>query len=181
MEHDVILHFWFSELKPRQWFVADSGVDAQIRERFLMMWESACRGELAHWRVTQEGRLAEILILDQFSRNLWRNDARAWAQDVMALALAQQAIAQPEFPPRDAHRRNFMLMPLMHSESPQVHQQALRLFDFPGNARTLRVERQHQAIIERFGRYPHRNALLGRESTSAERAFLASSTLSFMK
>lgn len=181
MKHEVIIHFWFVELTPRQWFVAESGVDAQIRQRFLKLWEKASAGGLAHWRATQAGRLAEILILDQFSRNLWRNDARAWAQDAMALTLAQEAVAQPDFPPPDANKRNFMLMPFMHSESAEVHQQALRLFDFPGNGQTLRVERQHKAIIDRFGRYPHRNALLGRESTPDERAFIASSKLSFMK
>lgn len=181
MEHEVIIRFWFDELKPSQWFVADSRVDAQIRLRFLDIWEAACRGELAHWRATQDGRLAEILVLDQFSRNLWRNDARAWAQDDRALALAQEAIKQPAFPPQDANRRNFILMPLMHAESVEVHRLALQLFDFPGNEQTLRVERQHKAIIDRFGRYPHRNAHLGRTSTPDEQAFLASSTLGFMK
>ncbi|NDJ58565.1 DUF924 domain-containing protein [Enterobacteriaceae bacterium 4M9] len=189
MKHEVVIRFWFDELKPAQWFVADSRVDAQIRWYFLDVWEAACQdklahwrtGALAHWRATQDGRLAEILVLDQFSRNLWRNNARAWAQDDKALALAQEAIKQPEFPPQDANWRNFILMPLMHAESAAVHQQAIQLFDFAGNGQTLRAERQHKAIIDRFGRFPHRNALLGRTSTPEERAFLASSTLAFMK
>ncbi|QCT20433.1 DUF924 domain-containing protein [Jejubacter calystegiae] len=181
MDYREILHFWFSELKPGQWFRQSNRTDTRIRTRFFDVWQAATRGELAGWRGNISGRLAEILVLDQFSRNLWRRDARAFTQDGMALVLAQEALRQPDFGALGRVRRNFILMPFMHAESAVIQAQALRLFDIPGNEQTLRTARQHHFLIAQFGRYPHRNAVLGRDSTPGELDFMARESFAFMK
>jgi uncharacterized protein (DUF924 family) len=156
MKPESILHFWFTELTPKLHFAKDPALDEVIRTRFGATLEAAARCELFGWRTTPEGRLAEVLVLDQFSRNVYRDTPRAFAQDALALA-----------------QRSFAYMPYMHSESALVHTQAVALFDQPGMEDPLRFELRHQAIIERFGRYPHRNAILGREFTPEELAFLS--------
>jgi uncharacterized protein (DUF924 family) len=128
---------------------------------------------LAGWRKTGKGRLAEIIVLDQFSRNLFRDDPRAYAADPLALALAQEAIAADIPTAFSAKRRVFFYLPFMHSESRLVQTQSVRLFEGLGLAKNLDFARQHQAVIERFGRFPHRNAALGRTSTPEEIAYLA--------
>ena len=169
--HDV-LQFWFEEATPKQHFGKDAAFDAAIRERFADTHAAAARGELATWRDTADGRLAEVIVLDQFSRNLFRDDVRAFATDSMALVLAQEAIhvgADHEIP---AAQRAFLYMPFMHSESRVIHVDAERLFRQSGLERNYDFELKHKTIIERFGRYPHRNAVLGRVSTAEELAFL---------
>ena len=166
------LHFWFTELTPKQHFAKDPALDETIRARFGATLEAATKCELFAWRATPEGRLAEILVLDQFSRNVHRHTARAFAQDALALALAQALVASGQDRSLPLAQRSFAYMPYMHSESALIHAQALTLFAQPGMEDSLRFEQRHQAIIERFGRYPHRNALLGRESTPEELAFL---------
>ena len=167
------LHFWFTELTPKQHFAKDPALDETIRARFGATLEAATKCELFAWRATPEGRLAEILVLDQFSRNVHRHTARAFAQDALALALAQALVASGQDRSLPLAQRSFAYMPYMHSESALIHAQALTLFAQPGMEDSLRFEQRHQAIIERFGRYPHRNALLGRASTAEELAFLA--------
>ena len=167
------LHFWFTELTPKQHFAKDLALDETIRTRFGATLEAATKCELFAWRVTPEGRLAEVLVLDQFSRNVYRDTARAFAQDALALALAQALVARGQDRSLPLAQRSFAYMPYMHSESALIHAQALTLFTQPGMEDSLRFEQRHQAIIQRFGRYPHRNALLGRESTAEELAFLA--------
>lgn len=176
---DAVIAFWFGELEPVQWFRQDAELDEQIRERFATLHQAAAAGELWQWRETPEGRVAEILVLDQFSRNLFRDDPRAFAQDPMALVLAQEAVAQGADGELDVPRRCFLYMPYMHSESLKVHDEALRLFDQPGLEDNLRFEHRHRDILLRFGRYPHRNASLGRESTAEEIAFLEQPGSSF--
>lgn len=174
-----VLDFWFVEAGPKQWFSKSTAFDQALAERFRALYDAACRCELYAWRQSSRGALAEILLLDQFSRNIYRDQARAFAQDPLALSLAQHLVAQggdKELPPE---QRAFVYMPHMHSESPVIHQEALRLFDQPGLERNLDFERRHWAIIERFGRYPHRNAVLGRESTPEERDFLRQPGSSF--
>jgi uncharacterized protein (DUF924 family) len=127
---------------------------------------------LAGWRKTGKGRLAEIIVLDQFSRNLFRDDLRAYAADPLALALAQEAIAADIPTAFSAKRRVFFYLLFMHSESRLVQTQSVRLFEGLGLAKNLDFARQHQAVIERFGRFPHRNAALGRTSTPEEIAYL---------
>lgn len=173
VEPTDILRFWFEELNSNQWFKSTAELDEEIRTRFLASYEAASRCELQHWRTAPEGRLAEIIVLDQFSRNLFRDQAAAFASDPAALILAQEAVAADMHLKLQAEQRAFMLMPFMHSESLLIHEQAIVLFDQPGLESNLHAERWHKELIERFGRYPARNAALGRESTKEEKAYLA--------
>ena len=172
MKPHPILRFWFTELTPKQHYAKDAALDEAIRTRFGATLEAAARCELFAWRATPEGRLAEILVLDQFSRNVYRDTARAFAQDALALALAQELVASGQDRSLPLAQSSFAYMPYMHSESALIHAQAALLFSQPGMEDSLRFEQRHQAIIERFGRYPHRNAILGRASTAEELAFL---------
>jgi len=179
MHPHSILHFWFTELTPKQHFTKDPALDETIRTRFGATLEAAAKCELFAWRATPEGRLAEIVVLDQFSRNVYRDTPRAFAQDALALALAQELVASGQDRSLPLAQRSFAYMPYMHSESALVHTHAVTLFSQPGMEDTLRFELRHQAIIERFGRYPHRNAILGRSSTPEELAFLSEPGSSF--
>ncbi|WP_367065562.1 DUF924 family protein [Oryzisolibacter sp. LB2S] len=179
MTADTVLQFWFDELTPAQHFAKDARLDAAIAERFGATLEAAARGELWGWRTNALGRLAEILVLDQFSRNVFRDTPRAFAQDGMALLLAQELVASGQARTLPATQRAFAYMPYMHSESPLVQAEALRLFAEPGLEANLPFAQRHQAIIERFGRYPHRNAILGRQSSDEELAFLQQPGSSF--
>jgi uncharacterized protein (DUF924 family) len=179
MQPKEIIHFWFEELTPKQHFMKDAALDATIGARFGLTLETAARCELFAWRMTAEGRLAEIIVLDQFSRNVYRDTPRAFAQDTLALVLAQELVAcrrDRNLPPA---QRAFAYMPYMHSESALVHKQAVALFSQPGMEDTLSFELRHKAIIDRFGRYPHRNAILGRTSSAEELAFLSEPGSSF--
>lgn len=179
MQAQDILHFWFEELTPQQHFMKDPALDAAMRVRFEATLQAAARCELFAWRATPAGRLAEILVLDQFSRNVYRDTARAFAQDALALALAQELVASGQDRSLPTAQRVFAYMPYMHSESALIHGQALELFAQPGMENNLDFERRHKAIIDRFGRYPHRNAILGRTSTPEELAFLSEPGSSF--
>ena len=179
MHASDILHFWFTELTPQQHFAKDAALDESIHTRFGPTLEATARCELFAWRATPEGRLAEILVLDQFSRNVYRDTPRAFAQDALALALAQELVASGQDRSLPTAQRVFAYMPYMHSESAVIHEQALTLFAQPGMENNLDFERRHKAIIDRFGRYPHRNAVLGRASTPEELAFLSEPGSSF--
>jgi uncharacterized protein (DUF924 family) len=169
--HDI-LDFWFEEAGPKRWFRASEDFDALCRERFLDTLVAATRGECWTWRQSPAGRCAEIIVLDQLSRNLYRGTARAYAQDGMALVLAQEAVASGDDQRMNGDQRYFTYMPYMHSESLAVHDEALRLFRALGNEEALRYEVAHREVIEQFGRYPARNAALGRASTDREIAYL---------
>lgn len=165
---EVVLRFWFEALKPADWWRKDAGLDAQIRERFGALHEAASQGACWAWRSTAEGRLAEVLVLDQFSRNIHRDSPLAFAQDGMALVLAQEAVAARAHEVLTPVERGFLFLPYMHSESRAIHVEAERLyreFALPGNHD---FELKHKIIIDRFGRFPHRNAILGRASTTEE-------------
>lgn len=176
---DEVLDFWFRELAPAQWFRKDPALDAAITQRFGPLLAAAGQGELWPWRRSAEGRLAEVVVLDQFARNIHRDSPRAFATDPVALVLAQEAVAQGLDRALPPVQRAFLYMPYMHSESLAIHDEALRLFDQPGLEENLRHERRHRDILVRFGRYPHRNAILARESTPEERAFLEQPGSSF--
>jgi uncharacterized protein (DUF924 family) len=170
--HTEILSFWFDEIEPRLWFASDKNFDDLIRQRFLGVMQQAAVGELYAWRATAEGRLAEIIVLDQFSRNVYRNTANAFAQDPIALVLAQEAVASGALNVLNATQRSFLLLPYMHSESDQIHLVAESLYKEFAPAENYDYELRHKAIIDRFGRYPHRNEALGRTSTPEEIEFL---------
>ena len=176
--HDI-LHFWFRELSPAQHFAKDPGLDERIRQRFAATLEAAARCELFAWRATLEGRLAEILLLDQFSRNIYRDTPRAFAQDALALALAQTLVASGHDRNLPVDQRPFAYLPFMHSESRVIQTQSVVLFTQLGMENNLRFALRHQAIIERFGRYPHRNQVLGRNPSAEEAAFLGQPGSSF--
>ncbi|WP_322804262.1 DUF924 family protein [Vibrio alfacsensis] len=174
-----ILTFWFEELEPKDWFVSNADVDKQIESRFLTTLEQATRSELFSWRDTAQGRLAEIIVLDQFSRNVYRDTPNAFAQDALALALAQEAIRLGLDRDLNDVERSFLYMPFMHSESQLIHKEAEKLFKTLGRESNYEFELKHKVIIDRFGRYPHRNAILGRDSTEEEKAFLQQPDSSF--
>jgi uncharacterized protein (DUF924 family) len=174
-----ILHFWFEELTPKQHFIKDPALDESMRSLFGDTLQAAARCELFAWRATPEGRLAEILVLDQFSRNIFRDTPRAFAQDALALVLAQEMVAGGHEQQLGVAQRAFAYMPYMHSESAVVHAEAVRLFSLPGLENNLAFELRHKAIIDRFGRYPHRNAILGRTSSPEELVFLSEPGSSF--
>jgi uncharacterized protein (DUF924 family) len=176
---DTVLTFWFEEITPKQWWGKSDDFDELIRSRFGAVHAAAARCELHTWRETALGRLAEIIVLDQFSRNMYRNTALAFVNDAMALTLAQTAVAAQADSELDVLHRGFLYMPFMHSESATIHANATPLFEGPGMENFSNSHRQHKAIIDRFGRYPHRNALLGRDSTPEELAFLAMPGSSF--
>jgi uncharacterized protein (DUF924 family) len=167
-----ILRFWFEETDPSQWWKKDENFDRVLIERFSKLHYSATRCELFDWRKNEKGRLAEILVLDQFSRNMFRNSPLSFAHDSLALALSQEAISAGADRLLNQSERSFLYMPFMHSESLKIHQVATDLFMKNGNQRNLEFEIRHKNIIERFGRYPHRNGILGRDSTEEEIEFL---------
>lgn len=169
---DEVLNFWFEELDSSVWFRKDERVDALIRMRFLPLYE----------RVAQPGgvqledarsHLAAVIVLDQMPRNMFRGSPRAYAQDARALAIAQQAIAAGLDQQLERQQRFFLYMPFQHSEDPGVQACSMELFAALGDATGLDYARQHQEIIDRFGRFPHRNAVLGRQSSPEELRFMA--------
>lgn len=176
---EELLRFWFEEIEPKQWWVADAEFDALVRSRFLGRLQQAMAGELSPWRATPHGRLAEIIVLDQLSRNIFRGQREAFAQDAQALALAQEAVARGALDALSEIERGFLLMPFMHSESRLIHAQADALFQQFASPQSHAFELRHKAIVDRFGRYPHRNAILGRISSAEELAFLQEPGSSF--
>lgn len=177
--YQTVLDFWFGDEVRPFWFVKNDEFDNTVYAKFLTTLEYAKRGELDDWRGDIKGRLAEIIVLDQFSRNIYRDTPQAFAQDGMALVLAQEAINLPAFADLAEDERNFVLLPFMHSESKAVHDKALPYFQKCASEQTLDFEYKHKVIIDRFGRYPHRNAILGRVSTAEELAFLSQPNSSF--
>jgi uncharacterized protein (DUF924 family) len=170
--------FWFEEIDPEQWRTFDPSYDRLLAERFSGEQQQATAGELFTWRRSPRGRLMEIVVLDQFSRNIFRGTPQAFAQDGIALALAQEAVAGGVLSELNERERHFLLLPYMHSESRIIHAEADSLFRTYAPA-SHGFELRHQAIIDRFGRYPHRNAILGRNSTAEELAFLQQPGSSF--
>lgn len=177
MEAKDIIKFWFEEIEEKQHWVKDNEFDRLIENRFGELLKSASLGELWNWRETALGRLAEVIVLDQFSRNIYRDKPQSFAQDPMALALSQEAIRCGANTELEKSHRLFLYMPFMHSESLKVHEEAVRIFT--ESDLNLEFEIKHKKIIERFGRYPHRNKILGRTSTADELSFLEQPGSSF--
>jgi uncharacterized protein (DUF924 family) len=167
-----VLNFWFDEIEHAQWWKKDDEFDQLITQRFSAIHARAVRCELFAWRESAGGRLAEIIVLDQFSRNMFRGTPLAFANDQMALVLAQEAVSLGIDKQLPVLQRGFVYLPFMHSESLIIHDVAERLYRQHGVQSSLEWEIRHKTIIERFGRYPHRNEILGRESTAEECAFL---------
>jgi uncharacterized protein (DUF924 family) len=167
----AIVRFW-TEAGPKRWFNKDEAFDADIRGRFLAMHEKAARGELKPWQETPEGSLALLLLLDQFPRNMFRGSARSFATDAMALQVATAAIDRGFDQTTTMPQRQFFYLPLMHSEDLADQERCVALYRAVGDADLLKWADLHADIIRRFGRFPHRNALLGRTTTAEEQGFL---------
>lgn len=163
-----VLEFWFDTVGSAGWYKKSDALDQQILEQFEPTLQQIVAGETAHWRDNPKGRLAEIIVLDQFSRNMYRDTPAAFATD--PLALAQEAVRCGADKSLNDQERAFLYMPYMHSESRKIHEQALILFLGLPN---LGFEKKHKVIIDQFGRYPHRNEILGRTSTAKEIDWLA--------
>lgn len=179
MEYLEIITFWFKETEPQQWFQKNTAFDEEIIRRFSNTHRQVAMGETYMWRKTIAGRLAEVIVLDQFSRNLFRGESRSFFYDGMALVLAQEALTSPELMTLTPIQRGFLYMPFMHSESLTIHNEALRLFSEKGLEEMLQFEEKHRDILVRFSRYPHRNSILGRLSTAEEITFLKEPNSSF--
>lgn len=167
-----VLDFWFAA-GPEKWFAKSDAFDADIRRRFAETHAQAASGRLDAWAGDAQGMLALILVLDQFSRNLWRNDHRAFLQDGKALALADESVHRRFDVETPATARKWFYMPYMHAEDLAAQERGLVYFaqrlDDP---ETMKFAVEHRDIIRRFGRFPHRNAILGRETTPEEQSFL---------
>ena len=178
-EKEEILNFWFKECKPEQWFKKKEDFDQMIENRFSDAIEDAIAGKLDNWEDTETGCLTLILLLDQFTRNVFRDTPRAFAGDKRALALSQICCDKDYLTNTDIHRRHFMLMPMMHSENLAVQDAALPLFKKYASEKDYEYAEKHRDIIARFGRFPHRNVILGRKSTNEELEFLKQPGSSF--
>ena len=176
MNSEDVLKFWFEEIEPAQHWKKDLKFDQLVRDRFGTVHLAASRCELFGWRVSAPGRLAEIIVLDQFSRNMFRDQPEAFACDPLALALAQEAISVGADKQLTDQQVGFMYMPFMHSESAVIHEVAIKIF---ANTKNYDYELKHKSIIDRFGRYPHRNEILNRKSTAEEIEFLKGPNSSF--
>ena len=168
---ESVLAFW-REAGPKKWFEKDTAFDDAIRARFLETYEAAAAGKLADWERTAEGALALIIVLDQFPRNMFRGDARTYAADPLALAVAERALVRGFDRAMTLNDRQFFYLPFEHSEHLPDQERCCALFAATGDADLLKWAQLHADIIRRFGRFPHRNAMLGRSTTPEEQAFL---------
>jgi uncharacterized protein (DUF924 family) len=175
----AVLDNWFGEedIRRDEWFRKDADFDASIRARFGAVLRAALAGGLTEWDVVPKGRLARIVVLDQFTRNAYRDTPRAFAGDALALAAAQALVASGGDRALTPLQRWFVYLPFEHAEDRALQAESMRLFgalaaEHPALADTLEWAHKHQVIVDRFGRFPHRNAILGRVSTAEEEAFL---------
>lgn len=176
-KHNDIIAFWYEEIQPKQWWTKDPEFDEMIKTRFLKTHTRAVRGDLSPWRDDPLGRLAEVIVIDQFSRNMFRGHPDSFRFDPIALVLAQEGVRSQADQKIPSEMRSFLYMPYMHSESLLAHEEAKKLF--AGSEGNLKALKAHTAILEKFGRYPHRNEILGRQSTPEEIEFLKTPGSSF--
>ncbi|MGI9416359.1 MAG: DUF924 family protein [Geminicoccaceae bacterium] len=176
---DDILDFWFAEETRPRWYDSTKAFDEHCRQRFGDLVERAATGDLAPWEDSANGALALCLLLDQMPRNLFRGTPRAFATDPAAVAVASRAIDKGFDRELDIERRKFLYLPFMHSERPADQERSVAISEALGDANALHYANDHADIIKRFGRFPHRNGILGRTSTSEEEAFLAGSAKTY--
>lgn len=168
---DEIVSFWRTA-GPDRWFKKDAGFDEEIRQRFLKTHEAAAAGKLTDWEQSVQGALALLILLDQFPRNMFRGDARAFATDPLARAVAAGAIVRgfdSQVPP---DMRGFFYLPFQHSEDLADQERSIAFYKAIGDVENLKWAELHADVIRRFGRFPHRNSVLGRTTTPEEQAFL---------
>ncbi len=169
-----ILDFWFSDEASPRWFDSTPDFDRRLRRDYEDLWQRARRGELDHWRQSADGCLALVIVLDQLPLNMFRGEAESYATEAQARDVARAALARGFDGDLPIERRAFLYMPFMHSEDPADQALSVELFAQPGLEKNQRFARHHRDIVERFGRFPHRNAALGRASTPAEIEYLNS-------
>ena len=174
-----VLDFWFHEIKPSQWWVKDISFDNLIKKKFYNLHRQANLYELSSWRSSPKGRLAEIIILDQFSRNMFRGSSRSYASDRKALFLSQKAIIHKADKKMNGIEKLFLFMPFMHSESIKFQKISLNLFKKLGIKESIESAERHYKVIEKFGRFPHRNIILNRTSSLEEIEFLKTAGSNF--
>jgi uncharacterized protein (DUF924 family) len=174
MQPDDVLAFWFGDGMAGRWFRSTPAIDASIRARFEPLWREAAAGALDHWLEHADGAVALAIVLDQFPLNMFRGRPEAFSTEARAIAVSHRAIARGLDRYLSPERLAFLYMPLMHSERLDDQDLSVRLFEAAGLEENLRFARHHRDLIRRFGRFPHRNAILGRTSTPEEQAYLAS-------
>lgn len=170
----AILEFWFSARVRPLWFQSTAEFDAELRQRFLSTWQVARADALTDWETTAEGSLALVICMDQFPLNMFRGQSESFSSEAAARGVAERAIARGFDQLLDASQKAFLYMPYMHSESLADQDRSLALFREAGLEENLEFAEHHRDIVQRFGRFPHRNAILGRENTPQEQAYLAS-------
>ncbi len=168
---EEVVRFW-QEAGPDAWFTKSAEFDELCRSGFLSAYERAAGGEFAGWEGSPDGALALVILLDQMPRNMFRGNPRTWATDPLALEVAQRAIASGYNKQVPQELRQFFYLPLMHAESLAAQERSVALYEAHGDPDNLKWARHHRDIIARFGRFPHRNAVLGRETTREELAYL---------
>ncbi|WP_128928158.1 DUF924 family protein [Bradyrhizobium guangxiense] len=166
-----VLAFW-REAGSERWYARDDAFDAEVRRRFLPLWQKAAAGGLASWEDTDDGTLALVIVLDQFPRNMFRGTSQTFASDGLARDAARRAIDRGVDGRVDPLLLEFLYLPFMHSEHLPDQLHCIALFQNTENAKNLKYARMHAEIIQRFGRFPHRNQLLGRDTTAEEQDFL---------
>lgn len=170
----TIIDYWFSEENQQYWFASTPEIDTQMREKFNDLWESAKRGELDDWKNSAEGCLALCIVLDQLPLNMFRGTAKSFSTEQQSIEIAKHAIEKDFDQQINKERRAFLYMPLMHSENLEDQDLSVSLFEKAGLEGNSRFAKHHRELIKTYGRFPHRNEVLGRENTTEETDYLNS-------
>jgi len=174
MPPEDVLDFWFDESSSRHWFRSTPAFDAQIRKRFEVIWHEAVAGDLSDWEDSSAGALALVIVLDQFPLNMFRDKPESFASEAQSREVAKRAIARNFDNELEDHQKPFLYLPFMHSEDLTDQDRSVELFKSAGLVDNLRWAQHHRDVVRRFGRFPHRNAILGRNSSPQEQAWLNS-------
>ena len=169
-----IIDFWFSDRVKSQWFASTPALDQEIKDRYKVLWETAAQQGLDDWCLTPLGSLALVIVLDQFPLNMFRHQPLSFSTEQQAVAVARQAVNNQQDQQIEQDKLAFLYMPFMHSEQLDDQDQAVALYRAAGLTHNLRFAEHHRAIIQQYGRFPHRNAILSRDSSEQELAYLAS-------
>ncbi|MAW85339.1 MAG: hypothetical protein CMJ42_02295 [Phyllobacteriaceae bacterium] len=169
---NAVLDFWFGELTPKDWFNSTDTLDLTITNRFATLHERLAAGVPGAVWTDADAALAAVIALDQFPRNMFRRQPRAFATDTLAVQITRNAVDKGLHAALDDDRKQFLYMPLMHSERLDDQERCVSLFEALGREENLRFAREHRDVIARFGRFPHRNEALGRQNTAEEAAYL---------
>lgn len=174
IDHQDILDFWFAEATRKKWFNSTTEFDQQIREKYQALWQAARDGELVDWQDSAAGALALVILLDQFPLNMFRDKPESFSTEAMSREVAAQAIEAGLDQHMDDQQKAFLYLPFMHSEDLQDQNRSVALFEQAGLMDNLKWAKHHRDIVQRFGRFPHRNSILGRNSSQDELAYLNS-------